>query len=78
MDHQKGGVLIKTVAVGNSFLMPFAHGFSARSYVRSVPCVGRAVSLQVVRRTPGRETPLFLPFPFSVGVFLGDRANKMS
>lgn len=36
MDHQKVGVLIKTVAGGDSFLMPFVHGFSARSYVRGL------------------------------------------
>ena len=57
----------------DSFLMLFVHGFSARLYVRSVPCVGGVVSLQVVRRAPGREAPLFSIY-FSCWNFSGTQS----
>lgn len=41
-----GGKKITSFLVGrkkDSFLMLFLHGFSARLYVRSVPCVGEGL-----------------------------------
>jgi len=35
----------------------------------SVPCVGGAVSLQLVRRAPDREAPLFCCLLFLLGFF---------
>lgn len=71
MDHQKQVVLIKTAGGEDSFWILFVCGFSAGPYVSTVPYVGGAVSLQVVRRAPGREGPLFCHLLFLLEFFWG-------